>query len=47
MKTVELTKEQAASARAIQEAIDALGTAGGRVVLPAMELVLDRGLQLR
>ncbi|MBN1584325.1 MAG: right-handed parallel beta-helix repeat-containing protein [Anaerolineae bacterium] len=47
MKTIELTTEQATSARAIQEAIDALGADGGRVLLPAIDLVIDRGLQLR
>jgi len=35
------------SAARIQEAIDSLGPTGGRVVLPALDLVLDRGLELR
>jgi len=47
MTTKELTTNEAASAQAIQAAIDRLGSDGGRVVLPAMELTLDRGLELR
>jgi hypothetical protein len=47
MTEVRLTREEASSAAAIQRQIDALGDAGGRVVLPAEDLVLDRGLQLR
>lgn len=47
MRTIELTLAQAASAAAIQEAIDSLVPEGGRVILPEMELTLDRGLQLR
>jgi polygalacturonase len=46
MQTMELNAEQAGSAKRIQEAIDSLD-GGGRVVLPAMELELDRALQLR
>ncbi|MFC1526175.1 right-handed parallel beta-helix repeat-containing protein [Candidatus Latescibacterota bacterium] len=42
-----LTLEEAGSAQLIQGAIDALGESGGRLVLPAMELTLDRGLCLR
>lgn len=47
MKEIRLTTDEAASAAAIQAAIDGLGEAGGRVVLPAMELTLDRGIELR
>jgi hypothetical protein len=47
VKVVELTSEEAASAAAIQAALDALDGVGGRIVLPAVELELDRGLQLR
>jgi hypothetical protein len=47
VRVIQLAQKEAASASAIQEAIDSLGEAGGRVVLPAMDLVLDRGLQLR
>ncbi|MFH1567171.1 MAG: right-handed parallel beta-helix repeat-containing protein [Gemmatimonadota bacterium] len=42
-----LTREEAGSARLIQEALDALAPTGGRLVLPAMDLTLDRGLALR
>jgi len=44
---IKLQRSEAASAQAIQRAIDALVPAGGRVVLPAMELELDRGIELR
>tara|TARA_B100000686_G_scaffold76846_1_gene82855 strand:- start:432 stop:824 length:393 start_codon:yes stop_codon:yes gene_type:complete len=45
---VQLDVEQASSARLIQQQIDLVAQAGGgRVVLPAMELTLDRGLALR
>lgn len=44
---LQLTPAQAASAADIQRAIDGLGPEGGRVLLPEMELVLDRGLELR
>jgi len=43
---IQLSPTEAASAAAIQQAIDALGREGGRIVLPEMELVLDRGLEL-
>lgn len=42
-----LSLEEASSAARIQGAIDDMAAAGGRLVLPAMELELDRGLQLR
>ncbi|MDA0333898.1 MAG: right-handed parallel beta-helix repeat-containing protein [bacterium] len=43
----ELTVTEAGSARQIQQSIDDLAAAGGgRVLLPAMDLVLDRGLAL-
>jgi hypothetical protein len=47
MSEIRLNVHEASSATAIQRAIDALGAGGGRVVLPEMELVLDRGLELR
>lgn len=47
MKTIELTEEECANAAAIQTAIDGLPSEGGVVQLPAMELILDRGLELR
>jgi len=47
MKEIQLGSAEASSAAAIQQAIDALGSAGGRVALPAGEIMLDRGLQLR
>jgi polygalacturonase len=47
MKVVRLTSEETTSAAAIQRQIDALADTGGRIVLPAVDLVLDRGLQLR
>ena len=42
-----LSLEECGSAAGIQVIIDEVGKAGGEVVLPAMELVLDRGLILR
>ena len=47
MNEIRLKRSQATSAAEIQEAIDGLGSCGGRVVLPAMELELDRGIELR
>ena len=48
MTTVrELTAEEADSAVAIQNAIHSLGPEGGRIILPAMDVTLDRGLELR
>ncbi len=47
MQEIHLTSAQAVTAAAIQNAIDSLGGAGGRVVLPEMELILDRGIELR
>ena len=44
---IRMTRAGATSAAAIQQAIDALATTGGRVILPATELELDRGLELR
>jgi FAD/FMN-containing dehydrogenase len=41
-RMITLKASEVASAAAIQGAIDALGEGGGRVVLPAMELELDR-----
>lgn len=45
--TVRMTAAEACSAAAIQAVIDGLGPAGGTVELPAMELELDRGIELR
>lgn len=45
-RTVRLTAQEATSAAAIQRAIDGLSPDGGRVLLPEMEMVLDRGLEL-
>jgi len=42
-----LSRDEAGSAQDIQRAIDEMSRGGGRLVLPAMELVLDRGLALR
>lgn len=47
MKQRDLSKEEAGSAQLIQAALDQMAKTGGRVVLPAMDLVLDRGLALR
>ena len=47
MKTLTLGAAEATTASAIQQALDSLGDEGGRVVLPEMELTLDRGLALR
>ncbi len=46
MNEITLERSQATSAAAIQQAVDGLGPPGGRVVLPAMELELDRGIEL-
>ena len=43
----QLTPSEAASAAAIQAAIDGLADTGGRLILPEMDLTLDRGLALR
>jgi hypothetical protein len=47
LKEHQLTRVEAGSASAIQQAIDSLGPGGGRIVLPEIDLVLDRGLELR
>jgi polygalacturonase len=47
VRVIELEEREATSAVAIQEAIDALDGVGGKVVLPAVDVVLDRGLALR
>jgi hypothetical protein len=47
MNEIQMSHDQVTSAAAIQQAIDSLGPEGGRVVLPEMELTLDRGLELR
>lgn len=46
-RRIELASASAASASAIQEAIDSLAATGGQVILPEMEVILDRGLELR
>ncbi len=47
MQEITLRTSQVTSALDIQAAIDALGAEGGRVVLPALEVELDRGIELR
>ena len=47
IQEIQLPSTKACSAADIQQAIDDLGEKGGRVVLPEMELILDRGLELR
>lgn len=47
MQERRLTATEAASAAAIQVAIDEMAATGGRLVLPEMQLNLDRGLALR
>ncbi len=44
---IQLSRAQVTCAADIQQAIDALGPDGGRVMLPAFELELDRGIELR
>jgi hypothetical protein len=44
---IRLTASEVTSASDIQAAIDALDEAGGRIVLPAVEVELDRGIELR
>ena len=47
MKAIKLSASDATSAAAIQEIIDSLDEEGGRLILPAMDLELDRGIELR
>lgn len=47
MKEIRMTNAEAISAAAIQKAIDTLAGTGGRIVLPALDLELDRGIELR
>ena len=47
MGTIILQRDQVTTAESIQAAIDQLAGEGGRVVLPEMDLTLDRGLELR
>lgn len=47
MEEIRLEASAVTSASDIQAAIDALGEDGGRVVLPAIDLVVDRGIELR
>jgi len=47
MDTLTLTRTEADSAEKIQQAIDRAAARGGRVALPEIDLVLDRGLELR
>jgi hypothetical protein len=44
---IKLKPTEATSAAVIQEAIDGLGGRGGKIVLPKMEIELDRGIELR
>lgn len=46
MKEHRLSADQAGSAAGIQAALDALASTGGRLVLPELDLELDRGLRL-
>jgi len=47
LREIRLTGSESFSASSIQGAIDRLPPDGGRVILPAVELYLDRGLELR
>jgi len=47
MHEIRLTTAETTSAAVIQQAIDTLAETGGRVVLPALDVTLDRGLELR
>ncbi|MDF1513489.1 MAG: hypothetical protein P1S60_06735, partial [Anaerolineae bacterium] len=47
MLDLRLMPSQVQSAAMIQDAIDSLGDAGGRVILPEMDLMVDRGIELR
>jgi len=47
MGEIRLEEAEVTSATIIQNAIDALGEEGGRVILPAMDLVVDRGIEMR
>ncbi len=47
MQVIELEAAHLACAEDIQRAVDALPESGGRVVLPQVDLTLDRGLRLR
>ncbi len=47
MKEIRLGASDVTSAAAIQRAIDGLGEEGGRLVLPSMDLEIDRGIELR
>lgn len=46
MSERKLSREEAGSAASIQRVLDELAPTGGRLVLPAMDLTLDRGLRL-
>ena len=47
MQVAQLSAEQVTSVSSIQRAIDDLPDEGGRLVLPEMDMVLDRGIRLR
>ncbi len=47
MGEIRLEEAEVTSATIIQNAIDVLGEEGGRVILPAMDLVVDRGIEMR
>ncbi len=47
MHSVRLRKSDVTSATDIQKEIDGISPAGGRVILPEMDLEIDRGIELR
>ncbi len=47
MGEIRLEEAEVTSATIIQNAIDVLGEEGGRVILPAMDLVVDRGIEMQ
>jgi hypothetical protein len=47
LKKIKLSSSDLSSAEDLQRAIDGLGPEGGRIELPAIELDLDRGIELR
>ncbi len=46
MRELRPDTSEVTSAAALQQMVDSLGEAGGRIVLPAMELEMDRGIAL-
>lgn len=47
MTTLELTPSEASTAASIQKHIDSIRDTGGLVVLPKMDITIDRGIELR